>query len=87
MKDRYRLSGALDTEDGVVPISVDDDMSEVDLFDFAFTEAGTETVIAICDTSGKALAGMIDYVRKGRFEKGQNIATPSGPVYSESRRK
>ena len=23
--------------------------------------------------SGKALAGMIDYVRKGRFEKGQNI--------------
>ena len=23
--------------------------------------------------SGKALAGMIDYIRKGRFERGQNI--------------
>ena len=23
--------------------------------------------------SGKALAGMIDYIRKGRFEKGQKI--------------
>ncbi|HSM42411.1 MAG TPA: DUF4384 domain-containing protein, partial [Afifellaceae bacterium] len=27
-------------------------------FDFAFTEAGTETVIAICDTSGNALIGV-----------------------------
>ncbi len=37
MQDRYRLSAVLDDGVDQVPIKADSDMSEVDLFDFAFT--------------------------------------------------
>jgi hypothetical protein len=35
--DRYRLSGLVDDGTEVIPLRADSDMSEVDLFDFAFT--------------------------------------------------
>ena len=37
INDRYRLSGAVDDGVEVIPLRADSDMSEVDIFDFAFT--------------------------------------------------